>query len=465
MPDDPTIRDRRRQRLDMLLRLAQLRCGWTRRELAAALGRDASNLLVSTGLPKIDLLWRLADALQWRAGDVLEAIAELQPGDGPRGPRASSSAARGDDEQPSRASTTGAVAGGAGLGHVNLGDVGSGHVGLGEHGLGEDRCDSIARLLRDARFEDARDAARRALRRSTVDGLASVSAPAARARPAPDANRRMSEREVVIAQLAASHVGLGDTLEARALLGGTFATPWLRAAVAAIGALALRLDHQRGDVSADVALRAIREAEGIVPTASSERFRCVALPGAATGPLLAAAAESVRASAGRIDVAAALEDASNRIAAGGDRSREPARVVDGVRVAVQRCLWLIDVLLPSEHGETVDGPRTLDERLLQHATSAALRRCAAALVGLDDWALRASWFLLEARRRVRLTAWTAADPGWTMGERESCWIAGLVSRQPSLRRLAWSMLDCARPGAARLGPERVSGLEAKRGPP
>ncbi|HMN95668.1 MAG TPA: helix-turn-helix transcriptional regulator [Phycisphaerales bacterium] len=59
-----------------MLRLAQRERGWTRRELAAALGRDPSNLAgrlsaSRIGLPKVDVAWRLAELLGWSIDDVL----------------------------------------------------------------------------------------------------------------------------------------------------------------------------------------------------------------------------------------------------------------------------------------------------------------------------------------------------------------------------------------------------------
>ena len=64
----------RRDRLEHLLTLAQTYRGWSRRQLAEALGRDPSNLVPASGLPKIDLVVELARALDWSVEEVVEGF-------------------------------------------------------------------------------------------------------------------------------------------------------------------------------------------------------------------------------------------------------------------------------------------------------------------------------------------------------------------------------------------------------
>jgi hypothetical protein len=64
----------RRARLQQLLDLAMIYRGWTRKELAEALGRDPTKLVPSTGNPKLDFLVELADVLDWPVGDVTECL-------------------------------------------------------------------------------------------------------------------------------------------------------------------------------------------------------------------------------------------------------------------------------------------------------------------------------------------------------------------------------------------------------
>ncbi len=64
----------RRDRLQTLLALARAARGWSRGELARALGRDPTKLLPESANPKMDYLVRLADVLEWPVGEVVEAI-------------------------------------------------------------------------------------------------------------------------------------------------------------------------------------------------------------------------------------------------------------------------------------------------------------------------------------------------------------------------------------------------------
>lgn len=61
----------RKERLEELLGLAQAYRGWTLKQLAEALGRDPANLVPSSGVPKVDLVMRLAEVLDWEVQDVM----------------------------------------------------------------------------------------------------------------------------------------------------------------------------------------------------------------------------------------------------------------------------------------------------------------------------------------------------------------------------------------------------------
>ncbi|MBT8208542.1 MAG: helix-turn-helix domain-containing protein [Acidimicrobiia bacterium] len=59
-----------------LLQLAQVYRGWSKRRLAKELGRDASNIIPDSGIPKLDLVVRLATALDWPVQDIADALGE-----------------------------------------------------------------------------------------------------------------------------------------------------------------------------------------------------------------------------------------------------------------------------------------------------------------------------------------------------------------------------------------------------
>jgi tetratricopeptide (TPR) repeat protein len=61
-------------RLSELIAMAMAYRNWTQREVASFVGRDAHNLIPPSGIPKVDLVVRLAQALDWPASAVLEDI-------------------------------------------------------------------------------------------------------------------------------------------------------------------------------------------------------------------------------------------------------------------------------------------------------------------------------------------------------------------------------------------------------
>ncbi len=67
-------RNERKRRLHGLLDLARASRGWSRAQLARSLGRDPTKVYPESGNPKADFLVRLAEALEWPVGEVIETI-------------------------------------------------------------------------------------------------------------------------------------------------------------------------------------------------------------------------------------------------------------------------------------------------------------------------------------------------------------------------------------------------------
>lgn len=65
----------RSSRLEEVLAFAAAYRGWTARQLATALDRDPSNLVPDSGVPKLDLMLRLAETLDWDVADLVELLA------------------------------------------------------------------------------------------------------------------------------------------------------------------------------------------------------------------------------------------------------------------------------------------------------------------------------------------------------------------------------------------------------
>jgi tetratricopeptide (TPR) repeat protein len=66
----------RKERLEELLALAQTYRGWTLRELADSLGRDPHKLVPESGVPKLDLVMRLAEVLDWSVDHVAKDLCD-----------------------------------------------------------------------------------------------------------------------------------------------------------------------------------------------------------------------------------------------------------------------------------------------------------------------------------------------------------------------------------------------------
>ncbi|MDY7108133.1 MAG: helix-turn-helix transcriptional regulator [Planctomycetota bacterium] len=81
MTNTQTDAARRRERLAELLTLARAYREWSQAELARALGRDPSKIIPVSGIPKLDLVTRLADVLDWSIEDVVTVL-ELPEGEG-----------------------------------------------------------------------------------------------------------------------------------------------------------------------------------------------------------------------------------------------------------------------------------------------------------------------------------------------------------------------------------------------
>ena len=64
----------RRARIERMARIARAYRGWTSGELLSALGRENTRVSPPSGIPRLDLVARLAQALDWDLGDVAERL-------------------------------------------------------------------------------------------------------------------------------------------------------------------------------------------------------------------------------------------------------------------------------------------------------------------------------------------------------------------------------------------------------
>lgn len=64
----------RRDRLERLLHLVRVYRGWTQRRMATELERDPHNLVPAGGIPRLDLVLRMSDALDWPIESVVREL-------------------------------------------------------------------------------------------------------------------------------------------------------------------------------------------------------------------------------------------------------------------------------------------------------------------------------------------------------------------------------------------------------
>jgi len=69
----------RKDRLEELLALARTYRGWTQKQLADALGRDVHNLVPGGGVPRLDMVLRLAESLDWPVETVIADLCGQTP--------------------------------------------------------------------------------------------------------------------------------------------------------------------------------------------------------------------------------------------------------------------------------------------------------------------------------------------------------------------------------------------------
>lgn len=74
-----TLLEVRKLRLDRMISLARVYRNWTSGQMKGALGRDATRATPASGNPKLDLLARLAHALEWEVGEVAESVWDEVP--------------------------------------------------------------------------------------------------------------------------------------------------------------------------------------------------------------------------------------------------------------------------------------------------------------------------------------------------------------------------------------------------
>lgn len=403
----------RKRRLEELLRLAQTYRAWNRKQLAKALGRDPSNLVPDSGTPKIDLVVRLAQALDWPVQDV---IAELW-------------------DEDTNGATNGAVE-------------------------TFDSLNEAAKLAhREGRYDDMLQSAERMLTKAeTAEQRALASNRELGAWDGIGRYRRVLEA----AQRGLQEPGVSrDTrLKTQVNLATAYYSLWqLVEAQATAHVLVEWFDHHP---PADRVNR-ITQAFAHYVRGHSRRRLITVEPESTQHYALQAKADLETAIRHFDSLAADFDDQyylgiSNTCRGGilevqavlGERDAESvmAEFTGTLENLCQDALpvgdWLESYGWWCIFGCNVALRHLTDEKELQRCMSLFTRKADEIAAELGNWSMRERVFSMELARRQRFSDWTGVETEWTIDSEDVRLITGTMGRIPSFQRTGWEILRSAK---------------------
>lgn len=384
--------------------------GWSRSELARALGRDPTKIVPHSGNPKLDWIVRLAHVMDWPVGDLAEFFYASLPGSSGATSACDPCAIEGEIQDALRLNETARL--------VTL--------GRRQYEASNDARTRARACLREAigwaeahgRFDRVIDAACRGLRES-------------------DATEEV--RALLMVHLSAANLHLWnldasrglateliDSLErARGPMTTTLRLARASARVTRARASLRRIEH--ADLpAAQLALEAADDcyaAGGIC-----HELQCTRPDLSGRVDLLASLAkmgamhsEALRGSCTKIDAAQAIMDGAT------ERPYE-SRGWSCIHAAVL----------------AMGSPSSGDEHAARSDVAGSLRLASECAEASDVWPLRERvWTLESARRRGEATASSEAHP-WVLEVSDLRSLLGVMGRFPSFRPLGWQILESAR---------------------
>jgi hypothetical protein len=407
----------RRSRLEEVLFVAQAYRGWSRKQLAHALGRDPSNLVPPSGLPKVDLVAELARVLDWSIEKVVSSFLDVDLPPGPDGAEA---------EVPDEFDALEAAS---------------------KRAASEARHRPAVRLARRA-YALARDDEQRAIactRESCGwDGLgrydkAMEASKRGLAGAAPRARRRQMQ-----ANLASEYYTLGGHLESRSLAGdliGQFgvAPPRSRidrvtAALASYvrGNSSRQLMMIHPDSAEELARRTVDDLQRARDAylALADDFDCESYRGVAhtcEGGILEAEVQLGR---------HAPEDALAAFSARLEALTDPGDCHDAD--------WLESYGWWCIYGSNVAMRHLNGQRDVQQAIAVFTNKADEIAERTNNWAMRERVITLDFCRRVRLAEWVDMETDWSIDNEDVRVIAGTMGRFPAFHKVGWEILRRAR---------------------
>ncbi len=401
------------ERLEQLLRLARAYRGWTRKQLAEALGRDSTRLVPESGNPKLDLVLDLAKVMDWPVEDVARYV-----------------------------------------GHGRAEFASSRSI---ESSSFQDLADLSRHAHREGRYRDAIEIAQRAHSvASSGDerAIASVREASAwdglgRYTLAMDATRRglsesgvsSSTRTMLQINLAIEHYTLWQLVEANAiahcLLDRYAVEPAQDRVNEVTHAHALYVrghSHRRimGMQDEDIHRHALHAKADLQHAADS----LTTLAKTYKQPAYLGVANTCN--GGLLEVAAALGEANpsdviGEFSAALDKLIQPDDFPRGDELESYGwwCIFGCNVAL--RHVE--------DPREVQRIVAMFTNKADEIAVRLDNWSLRERVFSMDYERRQRFADWTGMDADWTIDKDDLRVIAGTMGRFPGFRRTGWQLIE------------------------
>ena len=420
--DSGSARTGRKESLEQLIDLAQVYAGVTRKELARMLGRDPTKIVPRSRNPKLDLVKRLADVLDWSVEGVAECLDCGMERVAPD---------RETFEELDFQTLDAMALDAHGKGEYAL----MKRLGRAQYEVAETPRERALACIREfggwdgmGRYTKALDAARRGLREPGVE---------------------YAYRLVLESNLANAHYALWNLVDARAVASDLvewFAergpqtrinrqTQAFAYYVRGNAARRMLADHppkaedevgERERIENTQRAQAdLEKAEGLY-TELADEFESDSLAGIARtcrGGLI-----EIKASLGDITVTDAIDE-----------------IMGALDDVVETGDWPIGDMLESHGWWCIFGCNIA----LRHLSMSDVQRPMAILTNkaydiaerLDNWAMRERVFTMELARRRRLDHWTGIDNDWPVDDEELRVLAGTMGRFPGFRTLGWDILQ------------------------
>ena len=408
------LAEQRRRRLSELLDLAQAYKGWTRKDLAKALGRDPTKLVPGSGVPKLDLVIDLANVLDWPVGDMIELLWTEEDGHGFAEPI----------DRP--------------FDELNV-ESKAAH----REGRYAEMVRLAQRMYLAAQTPDERALASNRLA-GGWDGLGRYTKVLEAVQTGLQDGPLSTNRRVMLeVNLANAHYSLWHLFEARATASNL-------------------LDRYEQRPPEDRLNQVVHAFAHYVRGHSLRRMIDVD-PQEAHELALAAKADLERARSLYLDLERQFEDASyggvaNTCLGGlvevetflGERDPDEAieRITDSLDAVIDAESMPVGDWLESYGWWCIFGcnlalRHVADEKALQHHMAIFTNKADEIANRQDNWAMRERVFTMEFARRQRFVSWTGMSADWTIDQDDVRVVAGTMGRFPSFRRTGWMILQSA----------------------